>query len=170
MSEIRLISPHSLAPSPTAWERRSTHNAHAPDSPSSTLWERGSGGEGATLQFHASDFSNLTPLSPLSARREGGTPAPHAADSPSPTAWERGSGGEGKNPALYRACQEFESLFILQLWRAMQRTLPSQPKTLNYTEMFDVQFADHLAKHGRFGLAEQLYEQLSRHLPKEPTP
>lgn len=90
--------------------------------------------------------------------------------SPSPTQWQRGAGGEGKNPALLRACQQFEALFILQLWRAMQRTIPSQPKTLNYTEMFDVQLADHLAQHGRFGLAEQLYEQLSRHLPKEPTP
>ena len=69
------------------------------------------------------------------------------------------------NPALLRACKEFESLFVLQLWRAMQRTVPPQSKTLNYTEMFDVQFADHLSRQGRFGLAEQLYEQLSRHLP-----
>ena len=101
---------------------------------------------------------------------------------PSPTAWERGvgahgcapllprlagegnQGGEG-NPALLRACKEFESLFVLQLWRAMQRTVPNQSKTLNYTEMFDVQFADHLSRQGQFGLAEQLYEQLSRHLP-----
>ncbi|GIV07316.1 MAG: hypothetical protein KatS3mg017_0518 [Fimbriimonadales bacterium] len=75
-----------------------------------------------------------------------------------------------RDSQLFRACQEFESIFILQLWRAMQNTVSSQPKTLNYTEMFDVQFADYLAKHGRFGLAEQLYEQLSRHLPKEPTP
>ncbi len=71
--------------------------------------------------------------------------------------------GSETQPALLRACQEFESIFILQLWRAMQRTVPSQSKTLNYTEMFDVQLADHLAKHGRFGLAEQLYEQLSKH-------
>ncbi|MFN7162506.1 MAG: rod-binding protein, partial [Fimbriimonadales bacterium] len=52
----------------------------------------------------------------------------------------------------------------------MQRTVPNQPQTLNYTEMFDIQFADYLAKHGRFGLAEQLYKQLNQHLPKEPTP
>jgi Rod binding domain-containing protein len=69
------------------------------------------------------------------------------------------------NPALHRACKEFESLFVLQLWRAMQRTVPTQSKTLNYTEMFDLQFADHLSRQGRFGLAEQLYEQLSRYLP-----
>jgi len=101
--------------------------------------------------------------------------------SPSPTQWERGvgahggapprsiagegdKGGEG-NPALLRACKEFEAIFVLQLWRAMQRTVPNQSKTLNYTEMFDVQFADHLSRQGQFGLAEQLYEQLSRHLP-----
>jgi Rod binding domain-containing protein len=58
-----------------------------------------------------------------------------------------------------------QSLFVLQLWRAMQRTVPTQSKTLNYTEMFDLQFADHLSRQGRFGLAEQLYEQLSRYLP-----
>jgi len=33
------------------------------------------------------------------------------------------------NPALLRACKEFESLFVLQLWRAMQRTVPNQSKT-----------------------------------------
>lgn len=69
-----------------------------------------------------------------------------------------------RHTALYQACQEFEAAFILQLWRAMQRTLPRQTHTLNYTEMFDFQFADYLAKHGQFGIAEQLYQQLSRHL------
>ena len=119
-------------------------------SPSPTGWERGVGAP--------SHRFSLTP-------------------SPSPTIWERGArisplppaeegdkGGEG-NPALLRACKEFESLFVLQLWRAMQRTIPNQSQTLKYTEMFDVQFADYLSQQGRFGLAEQLYEQLSRHLP-----
>lgn len=72
-----------------------------------------------------------------------------------------------RHPALYKACKEFESLFILQLWRAMQRTVPGTTKTLNYAEMFDLQFADYLAQQGRFGIAEQLYQQLSRHLPDE---
>ncbi len=66
---------------------------------------------------------------------------------------------------LKRACQQFESLFVLQLWRAMQRTLPTQPQTLNYAEMFDLPFADYLSQHGRFGLAEQLYRQLESSLP-----
>jgi len=69
-----------------------------------------------------------------------------------------------RHAALYQACQQFEATFILQLWRAMQRTLPRHTQTLNYTEMFDFQFADYLAKYGQFGIAEQLYQQLSRHL------
>lgn len=72
-----------------------------------------------------------------------------------------------RHPALYKACQEFESLFILQLWRAMQRTVPNSTQTLNYAEMFDLHFADYLAQRGQFGIAEQLYQQLSRHLPEE---
>lgn len=63
---------------------------------------------------------------------------------------------------LYQACQQFESVFLLQLWRAMQRTVPQQRQTLNYTEMFDLTFAEYLARYGQFGLAEQLYEQLTR--------
>jgi hypothetical protein len=68
-------------------------------------------------------------------------------------------------PSSTPAKSSRQSLFVLQLWRAMQRTVPTQSKTLNYTEMFDLQFADHLSRQGRFGLAEQLYEQLSRYLP-----
>ncbi|MGQ9900953.1 MAG: rod-binding protein [Fimbriimonadales bacterium] len=77
----------------------------------------------------------------------------------------QGRAASKTDPALLRACKEFESLFVLQLWRAMQRTVPQQGKTLNYTEMFDIQFADYLSRQGRFGLAEQLYAQLSQHLP-----
>lgn len=72
-----------------------------------------------------------------------------------------------RHPALYKACKEFESLFILQLWRAMQRTVPRSAQPLNYAEMFDLHFADYLAQRGQFGIAEQLYQQLSRHLPEE---
>lgn len=67
---------------------------------------------------------------------------------------------------LYHACQQLESTFLLQLWRAMQKTVPNSSKTLNYAEMFDFQFAEYLAMRGHFGLADQLYQQLSRHLPE----
>lgn len=64
---------------------------------------------------------------------------------------------------LYEACQQLESTFLLQLWRTMQRTVPKSTNTLNYTEMFDFQFAEYLAMWGHFGLADQLYQQLSAH-------
>jgi len=66
-----------------------------------------------------------------------------------------------KNERLHEACQQFEAVFLLQLWRAMQRTVPKQRQTLNYTEMFDLTFAEYLARYGQFGIAEKLYEQLS---------
>lgn len=92
-------------------------------------------------------------------------PTLFATQAISTTAPHQGQTARKTDHALLRACKEFESLFVLQLWRAMQRTVPQQSKTFNYTEMFDIQFADHLSRHGRFGLAEQLYAQLSQHLP-----
>jgi Rod binding domain-containing protein len=63
---------------------------------------------------------------------------------------------------LHNACQQFEAVFLLQLWRAMQRTVPRERQTLNYAEMFDLTFAEYLARYGQFGIAEKLYEQLTR--------
>jgi Rod binding domain-containing protein len=63
---------------------------------------------------------------------------------------------------LHEACQQFEAVFLLQLWRAMQRTVPRERQTLNYAEMFDLTFAEYLARYGQFGIAEKLYEQLTR--------
>jgi Rod binding domain-containing protein len=63
---------------------------------------------------------------------------------------------------LHNACQQFEAVFLLQLWRAMQRTIPRERQTLNYAEMFDLTFAEYLARYGQFGIAEKLYEQLTR--------
>ncbi|MCS7065048.1 MAG: hypothetical protein NZL85_02100, partial [Fimbriimonadales bacterium] len=62
---------------------------------------------------------------------------------------------------LYEACQQFEAVFLLHLWRAMQRTIPQRRQTLNYAEMFDLTFAEYLARYGQFGIAERLYERFS---------
>ncbi len=48
----------------------------------------------------------------------------------------------------------------------MQRTIPRSQQTLNYAEMFDFTFAEYLSMQGSLGIAEQLYQQLSRHLPE----
>ncbi len=76
--------------------------------------------------------------------------------------------GEGIDHRLHEACQQFEAVFLLQLWRAMQRTVPKQPQTLNYAEMFDLTFAEYLSQHGQFGIAEKLYEQLSMKRGEQP--
>ncbi len=82
-------------------------------------------------------------------------------------------GGEGaasgriQTQQLQDACQQFEAVFLLQLWRAMQRTVPQARQTLNYAEMFDLTFAEYLARYGQFGIAEKLYEQLTRGIEGE---
>lgn len=82
-------------------------------------------------------------LAPL---RQGSKPAPEA------------------DQALKRACCEFEALFLLQLWRVLQATVPTPAKSFRYVEMFDMNFADYLSRVGRFGLGEQMYQQLTRSL------
>ncbi len=78
---------------------------------------------------------------------------------------------EGQKAQLRHACQQFESLFLLQLWRVMQRTIPRSTQTLNYAEMFDFTFAEYLSTRGTLGIAEPLYQQLSQKLPsQEETP
>ncbi len=79
----------------------------------------------------------------------------------SPLSKGAGSGGI-QTQQLQEACQQFEAVFLLQLWRAMQRTVPRERQTLNYAEMFDLTFAEYLARYGQFGIAEKLYEQLTR--------
>ncbi len=83
----------------------------------------------------------------------------------------RASSAEGQKAQLKHACQQFESLFLLQLWRAMQKTVPRSTQTLNYAEMFDFTFAEYLSTRGTLGIAEPLYQQLSQQLPsQEETP
>jgi hypothetical protein len=79
-----------------------------------------------------------------------------------PNRKEGAGSGEIQKRQLHDACQQFEAVFLLQLWRAMQRTVPRERQTLNYAEMFDLTFAEYLARYGQFGIAEKLYEQLTR--------
>ncbi len=119
-------------------------------------------------------FASPHPPNPLLPQGEGG-----AADTPLLVG--EGSGVRAKerlgeraskpqSDKLYEACQQFEAVFLLQLWRAMKRTVPQQRQTLNYAEMFDLTFAEYLSRHGHFGIAEKLYEQLQGQLahPQRP--
>ncbi|NUL81586.1 MAG: rod-binding protein [Armatimonadetes bacterium] len=68
---------------------------------------------------------------------------------------------------LKQACQDFESLLLAQVWRAMQSTLQQKPERGNMVEMFDLQFAEGLAKAGGIGLADSLQRQLAYLQAKE---
>jgi hypothetical protein len=93
----------------------------------------------------------------------GGSPASQGEPSVgSGSPCQQGEPKGGGLQKLHEACQQFEAVFLLQLWRAMQRTIPRERQTLNYAEMFDLTFAEYLARYGQFGIAEKLYEQLTR--------
>ncbi len=113
-------------------------------------------------------LSVLIPPAPLSHKEK------EEPNTPLPLREGQGVRADRRYPELYRACQQFESVFLLQLWRAMQRTIPRSQQTLNYAEMFDFTFAEYLSMQGSLGIAEQLYQQLSQHLAesqqKEATP
>lgn len=68
---------------------------------------------------------------------------------------------------LLKACQEFEAIFINQMLTAMRNTVPKsgllkQGLAHNiYEDMLYQQYADKIAKSANFGLAKELYNQLS---------
>jgi hypothetical protein len=106
-------------------------------------------------------FGSFAPLrGVLPASR--GEPLGSFAPLPQALPTSQGEPKGGGLPKLHEACQQFEAVFLLQLWRAMQRTIPRERQTLNYAEMFDLTFAEYLARYGQFGIAEKLYEQLTR--------
>ncbi len=68
---------------------------------------------------------------------------------------------------LRKACADFESLFVYQLFRTMRKTIPAGDPTLRsfgkdtYTMMFDQKIAEELSGKGKgLGLQALLYEQL----------
>ena len=73
-------------------------------------------------------------------------------------------------PTLREATQQFESLFITQLMKAMRGTVP-ESKLMGsgngqqlFREMLDQELAGRVAQSGGLGIGEMLYQQLA---PKE---
>ncbi len=67
---------------------------------------------------------------------------------------------------LYKACQEFESMFINEIFKSMRRTIP-QGTLLEtgmaediFQGMMDEEMAKEAAKKNSFGLAAMLYHSL----------
>lgn len=74
-----------------------------------------------------------------------------------------------KDAKLRESCEGFESIFIQKMWQQMRDTLPKtnmlQGKNEQYWQsMYDQELAKSMASAGGIGLADMMYEQLSRDL------
>jgi flagellar protein FlgJ len=75
----------------------------------------------------------------------------------------------GKDPALLRACTDFEAIFIKQMLNAMRKTIDKkndliQPDMANniFEDMLYDEYSRKMAKTGHFGIADMLYNQFTQ--------
>ena len=74
-----------------------------------------------------------------------------------------------KDKKLREACQGFESIFIQKMWEQMRATVPESSFMHGKEEkfwqgMYDQELAKHMASAGGIGLADMMYEQMTRSL------
>ncbi len=78
-----------------------------------------------------------------------------------------------KQAALKKACQEFEALFLYQILKGLEETVPKSglfPESLQkdiYHDLFYQQISKEMAKRG-VGLARVLYQRLQKETLKAP--
>lgn len=78
----------------------------------------------------------------------------------------KNNAGSLMDQKLKKATQDFEALFIDQVFKSMRKTIPEgsftkkSPGDEIYKEMFDTEVALHLAKGRGIGLSGMLYNQL----------
>ncbi len=71
---------------------------------------------------------------------------------------------------LMEVCKDFESYFVEQMFKAMEKMVPkseddenSSMSTVEYfSDMLTQEYASNATKQGSFGIAEALYEQMKR--------
>ncbi len=80
---------------------------------------------------------------------------------------------QGQDKELRRACQDFEAMFIYKLLQQMRRAVPksglfpdSHQKEM-YQSMFDMEVSEQMARAKGIGLADRLYEDISRNLNQD---
>ena len=76
---------------------------------------------------------------------------------------------EQKNRRLRDACEGFESIFIQKMWQQMRATLPKEGLLKGrdeayWQDMYDQELAKSMTSAGGIGLADMMFEQLSRNL------
>lgn len=70
---------------------------------------------------------------------------------------------------LRKACQDFEAVFIGQMWKQMRSSVPKEgllhsKEEENYVSMFDQELSVKMARSGGIGLGDMLYANLSERL------
>lgn len=70
---------------------------------------------------------------------------------------------------LKKACQDFEAVFIGQIWKQMRSSVPKDgmlhsKEEENYLSMFDQEMSVKMASSGGIGLSDMLYANLSERL------
>ena len=76
---------------------------------------------------------------------------------------------EAKAKKLREACEGFESIFIQKMWQEMRNAVPktgllSGREEKFWQDMYDQELSKSMTKAGGIGLADMMYEQLSRNL------
>ncbi|MGA2973920.1 MAG: rod-binding protein [Spirochaetia bacterium] len=73
-----------------------------------------------------------------------------------------------KNGELYKACEDFEALFIKQMLDAMRKTINKEDDMLGngmgqdmYEDMLYDEYAKKMASTAQFGLADTIYRQVA---------
>jgi len=76
-----------------------------------------------------------------------------------------GLGKSSRELELHRKAQELESLFITQIFKAMEKTIPGDGLTGSQNSMASMMFSsvmgEAVAKQGGIGLADMIYQSLS---------
>lgn len=108
-------------------------------------------------------------MKPLSTAADAALPN-MAMSMDSRTEQIRNSLENGRDKELKRACQDFEAMFIYKLMEQMRRSIPksglfpqSHQKEM-YQSMFDMEVSAQMARTKGIGLADRLYEDISRSL------
>lgn len=76
---------------------------------------------------------------------------------------------EAREKKLREACEGFESIFIQKMWQEMRNTVPKGGllhgnEERFWQDMYDQELAKSMTSAGGIGLADMMYEQLSRNL------
>ena len=76
---------------------------------------------------------------------------------------------EAKAKKLREACEGFESIFIQKMWQEMRNSVPKGGLLTGreekfWQDMYDQELSKSMTKAGGIGLADMMYEQLSRNL------